>query len=221
MESDRELFWAVPLPGDVLSIRDHLRVRLRPPELEAPEHPWGSDSRSARLDRDLANLSAYRYQYRSDGMSGTVAVLEVLDRAEPMFLVESVDLAEAHVDSERGFGYTSLPPASIATFEWHHTHDSVQILIRTDDLDVVVRLDGLGPAVHVRGSHPRDASISYDASMREAAAATLMWSGQPVIGEVFQHHGYEPWIGRSASSGAIQLAETFVDRARPPGRRQG
>lgn len=215
MESERDLFWAIPLPGEVLSIRDHLRLRLRPAGLEPPEHPWGTDSRSQRADRDLANLSAYRYQYRSDGYLGTVAILEFSDSKAPIYVAETLELAEAHAASEHRFGYTSLPSPRLAAFEWHHGHDSVQVRVRADGDDVVGSLVGLGPARQLLGSHPRDPSISYSGSMREAGSATLVRSGQPIIGETFMHLGYAPWIGRPASSGAIQQAETFVDRARP------
>ena len=206
------------LPGAVVAIRDHFRLRLRPPGQPDPAHEPGTDARTPRADPDIAILTVFAYRYHRDGSPGHVAVLDGTGIAPPVAVTDNLALAREHGVLDEGWGYTPLPPVREGSIRWVETAVSIEIGLHMPGFDIRAGLDGLGSPAFIAGNHPRDLGVSYFASMREAEAGWLEINGARVVGEPFLHRGYEPWIGHARRSAAVQIGETLVTRLPAAGR---
>ena len=203
------------LPGAVIAIRDHFRLRLRPAGDGDPIHEPGTDARTPRAHPDSAVFTAFAYRHCRGESPGHVAVLDVAVAPAPVTLTDNLALARRHAELDEAWSYTPLPPLQEASIQWVEAPDGIRIELRMPGLEVRAVLEGLGPPAFISGSHPRDPGIAYFASMREAEAGWLEINGTRVAGEPFLHRGYEPWIGHPRRSAAVQLGETLVVRSRP------
>lgn len=203
------------LPGAVVAIRDHFRLRLRPSGLGDPLHAPGTDARTPRADPDSAVLTVFAYRHCRGELPGHVAVLDGAIAPAPVTLTDNVALARRHGAIDESWGYTPLPPVQEASIRWVEGPDSIRVELELPGFEVRAALEGLGPPAFIAGNHPRDRSVSYFASMREAEAGWLEINAVRVAGQPFLHRGYEPWIGQPRRSAAVQLGETLVLRSQP------
>ena len=204
------------LPGAVLAIRDHFRLRLRPAGAGDPIHEPGTNSRTPRAEPDVATLSVFAYRYLHDGPRGHVAILESTVGPTRIAVADDLELFRRHAELNEAWGYTSLPPICEGSIRWEEGASSIRIDVQAPSLHVRAAIEGLRGPFFIAGNHPRDRRLSFFAAMREADDGWLEIDGVRVPGRTFAHRGYEPWIGRSARSAAIQIGETLVRRPRTP-----
>jgi hypothetical protein len=202
------------LPGEVLAIRDHFRLRLRPPGQGDPVHEPGSDARTPRADPDTAVLTVFAYRFWRGGSRGHVAVLDGGVAPAPVTLTDDAALARHHAALDEAWGYTPLPHVQQGSLRWVEGPDSIRVELELPGFAIRAAVEGLGPPAFIAGNHPRDRGVSYFASMREAQVGWLEINGARVDGDPFLHRGYEPWLGHARRSAAVQIGETLVTRLR-------
>jgi hypothetical protein len=211
-DARRTIHRARELPGEVIAIRDHFRLRLRVPGLGDPLHEPGTDARTPRPDPDAAVLSVFAYRYCRDGAPGHVAVLDAAAASVSITLVDNLAQAQVHAALNDAWGYTPLPPVREGSIRWLEEDTAIGIELHASSFDVRAAIERLGAPTFIAGNHPRDAEVSYFASMREARTGWLEINGTRLSGEPFLHRGYEPWIGRPKFSASVQIGETLVTR---------